>query len=147
MWSDFLITEIRPSYYSSAGRLVVEIRAKLDSMSLNDVDNLTAEDAARLSPNEPDPLDEEAPAKAQPGTNPPTVSAEPDDFPFGMTPSDRTNDLEADSALFGTIWPLGDTVRLDTTVDRKQLRQQCNRLTELGYVHNFKLQVWKISNT
>ncbi|TFW43132.1 DUF3275 family protein [Pseudomonas fluorescens] len=144
---DFLITEIRPSYYSSAGRLVVEIRAKLDSMSLNDVDNLTAEDAARLSPNEPDPLDEEAPAKAQPGTNPPTASAEPDDAPFGMTPSDSTNDLEADSALFGTIWPLGDTVRLDTTVDRKQLRQQCNRLTELGYVHNFKLQVWKISNT
>ena len=64
-----------------------------------------------------------------------------------MTPSDSTTDLEADSALFGTIWPLGDTVRLDTTVDRKQLRQQCNRLTELGYVHNFKLQVWTISNT
>lgn len=142
---DFLITEIRPSYYSTAGRLVIEIRAKLDSMSLDDVDNLTAEDAARLSPNEPDPLDEDAPA-AQPTTQP-TASAVLEDAPFGMTPSENTIDPEADAALFGTIWPFGDTVRLDTTVDRKQLRQQCNRLTELGYVHNFKLQVWKTSNT
>lgn len=138
---DFLITEIRPSYYSTAGRLVVEIRAKLDSMSLDDVDNLTAEDAARLSPNEPDPLDEEASA-AQPETMQSCSLAVADEAPFGMTPSDQ----EADAELFGTIWPLGDTVRLDTTVDRKQLRQQCTRLTQLGYVHNFKLQVWKISS-
>lgn len=64
-----------------------------------------------------------------------------------MTPTGATNDLEADAELFGTIWPLSYTVRLDTTVDRQQLRQQCSRLSELGYLHNFKLQVWNISNT
>jgi hypothetical protein len=152
---DFLITEIRPSYYSTAGRLVVEIRAKLDSMSLDDVDNLTAEDAARLSPNEPDPIDEEPSSPLSKPVQRKTLPAVPvtnkqvskEDAPFGMTPSGTTSDLEADAALFGTIWPLGDTVRLDTTVDRKQLRQQCSRLSELGYVHNFKLQVWNISNT
>jgi len=57
---DFLITEIRPSYYSTSGRLVVEIRAKLESMSLDDVDTLTAEDAATLSASEQDPIDEES---------------------------------------------------------------------------------------
>lgn len=152
---DFLITEIRPSYYSTAGCLVVEIRAKLDSMSLDDVDNLTAEDAARLSPNEPDPIDEEPSSplsKPVQRKTPPAVpvtnkQVSKEDAPFGMTPSGTTSDLEADAALFGTIWPLGDTVRLDTTVDRKQLRQQCSRLSSLGYVHNFKLQVWNISNT
>ncbi|RMV85187.1 DUF3275 family protein, partial [Pseudomonas amygdali] len=28
---DFVITEIRPSYYTNGGRLVVEVRARLDS--------------------------------------------------------------------------------------------------------------------
>ncbi len=46
---DFAITEIRPSYYTTGGRLVVEIRAKLDSMTLDDVDNLSDEEAERLS--------------------------------------------------------------------------------------------------
>lgn len=149
---DFLITEIRPSYYSTGGRLVVEIRAKLDSMNLDDVDKLTAEDADRLSPNEPDPLDEEPspalkPERTRTTPTAPTAKthASTEDAPFGMTASDT--DPESDAALFGTIWPLGDTVRLDTTVDRKQLRQQCSRLSELGYLHNFKLQVWTISQT
>ncbi|KPW67350.1 Uncharacterized protein ALO81_05164, partial [Pseudomonas cannabina] len=57
---DFVITEIRPSYYTNGGRLVVEVRARLDSMSLDDVANLSADEAERLSNNETDPLDEEA---------------------------------------------------------------------------------------
>lgn len=152
---DFLITEIRPSYYSTAGRLVVEIRAKLDSMSLDDVDNLTSEDADKLSPNEPDPIDEELTAplskpEHQQTERPVTASTKQvskTDAPFGMAPPDTTTNPEEDAALFGTLWPLGETVRLDTTVDRKQLRQQCRRLSDLGYLHDFKLQVWNTSNT
>lgn len=155
---DFLITEIRPSYYSTAGRLVVEIRAKLESMSLDDVDNLTAEDADKLSTSEPDPIDEEPSsavskpqrphqklpnAKAVNNANKQSVS---DDAPFGIAPPSLPNSAEQDAELFGTIWPLGDTVKLDTTVDRQRLRHQCTRLGELGYVLDFKLQVWKISS-
>ncbi|ENO4426453.1 DUF3275 family protein, partial [Pseudomonas aeruginosa] len=66
---DFAITEIRPSYYTTGGRLVVEIRAKLDSMTLDDVDNLSDEEAERLSGNEVDPLDE-VPAIQQPTAAP-----------------------------------------------------------------------------
>ena len=155
---DFLITEIRPSYYSTSGRLVVEIRAKLESMSLDDVDKLTAEDAATLSASEPDPIDEESssapprplqqrkklasPKGANGAAEPPAA----EDAPFGMPPPNMTSSAEQDANLFGTIWPLGDTVKLDTTVDRHRLRQQCTRLGELGYVLDFKLQVWTISN-
>lgn len=39
---EFAITEIRASSYSSNGRLVIEIRARLDSMMLDDIDALTA---------------------------------------------------------------------------------------------------------
>lgn len=151
---DFLITEIRPSYYSTAGRLVVEIRAKLESMSLDDVDNLTAEDAAKLSPSEPDPIDEESsstPTKPtrQRKTLTTTTSvsnvdkaSSPEDAPFGMPLLSSKNATEQDAILFGTIWPLGDAVKLDTTVDRQRLRQQCARLGELGYVLDFKQQTW-----
>ncbi|WP_122558727.1 DUF3275 family protein, partial [Pseudomonas viridiflava] len=51
-----------------------------------------------------------------------------------------------DVELFGTIWPIGDTVRLDTTVDRQKLRLQCVRLGELGYELDFKLQTWKLNS-
>ncbi|MGP8908618.1 DUF3275 family protein, partial [Pseudomonas aeruginosa] len=37
---------------------------------------------------------------------------------------------------------LGEIVKLDTTVDRKRLRQQCVRLGALGYELDFKQQVW-----
>ena len=154
---DFLITEIRPSYYSTSGRLVVEIRAKLDSMSLDGVDHLTAEDAATLSASEPDPIDEESSSalpkplqqRNQLTSSKGASTGEPsaaEDAPFGMPPPSLASSAEQDADLFGTIWPLCDTVKLDTTVDRQRLRQQCTRLGELGYVLDFKLQVWTLSN-
>ena len=151
---NFAISEIRPSYYSTGGRLVVEIRAKVDSMTLEDVDNLTAEDAAQLSPSEPDPLDEE-PVRPSPPEAPretrnptPTRAAQmpADDAPFGMdnsSSSTKHSQPNENAELFGTIWPLGSEVRLDTTVDRQRLRAQCARLGELGYELDFKLQLWK----
>lgn len=138
---DFLITEIRPSYYSTGGRLVVEIRAKLDSMSLDDVDMLTAEDAVSLSPNEPDPIDEQPTHEITPTSKAQSPEV---DTPFGMPPSIKVLDEETDAALFGTIWPLGEITKLDTTVDRQRLRDQCIRLGELGYELDFKQQTWKL---
>lgn len=146
---NFAITGIRPAHYSAGGRLVVEIRAVLAGMSLDDVDKLTIEDTARLTTNEPDPLDEETPRSSttqQPRKHRPTAPAtsfqpSADDAPFGMESSSTTAN-DDDAGLFGTIWPLGKTVRLDTTVDRQRLRAQCTRLGELGYVHDFKQQIW-----
>lgn len=151
---DFVITEIRPSYYTNGGRLVVEIRAKLDSMMLDDVANLSAEEADRLSNTETDPIDEEPTGSSTTNTSrrpsPPRSSppSRPDDeAPFGMEKSKPPADVTAhaaDEELFGTIWPIGSSVRLDTTVDRQRLRQQCVRLGELGYELDFKQQTWNL---
>ncbi|QNR40635.1 DUF3275 family protein [Pseudomonas syringae] len=153
---DFAITEIRPSYYTNGGRLVVEIRARLDSMSLEDVANLSAEEAERLSNNETDPIDEElSPSQPQSKTRknhptrPITTATSDSNAPFGMGKTHLSNKVsthDSDVELFGTIWPIGDTVRLDTTVDRQQLRLQCVRLGELRYELDFKLQTWKLNS-
>ncbi|MBL3624159.1 DUF3275 family protein [Pseudomonas syringae pv. actinidiae] len=153
---DFAITEIRPSYYTNGGRLVVEIRARLDSMSLEDVSNLSAEEAERLSNNETDPIDEElSPSQPQSKTRknhptrPITTATSDSNAPFGMGKTHLSNKVsthDSDVELFGTIWPIGDTVRLDTTVDRQQLRLQCVRLGELRYELDFKLQTWKLNS-
>ncbi|SFY09308.1 DUF3275 family protein [Azotobacter vinelandii] len=159
----FCITQISPSSYTHSGRTVIEVRARLDSMTLDEMDQLTRADADRLDPKELDPLDEEtAESRTQPtrGPRPPKAQAAatkaepaspaPDDAqaPFGMeqpepavvkTPAPET---EADAVLFGLLWPLGETVKLDTTVDRSALRAQCKRLGELGYTLDFKQQLW-----
>ena len=53
---DFGITGIYPAHYLAGGRLVVEIRARLETISLSGIDDLTPEDAAAAV--EPDPIDE-----------------------------------------------------------------------------------------
>ena len=47
-----------------------------------------------------------------------------------------------DAALFGTLWPLGDVVKLDATVDRRTLREQRDRLGALGYEFEPLSQQW-----
>jgi hypothetical protein len=137
---DFVITEISPSYYTHAGRLVVEIRARLDTMNLDDKDDLTNEEVEQIESKVQDPLDEErqqpAKLKAQP-----TVTD--DETPFGMEEKATEAATEnPDEALFGILWPLGDSVRLDVTVDRQVLRSQTKRLEQLGYELDFKTQCW-----
>jgi hypothetical protein len=139
---DFVITEISPSHYTYAGRLVVEIRAKLDSMSLDDVDDLTSEDADQIESKVQDPLDEERQQPVKPKSQPPALD---DEKPFGMEKEETdeaATEKNPDEALFGILWPLGDSVRLDVTVDRQTLRSQTKRLEQLGYALDFKTQCW-----
>lgn len=156
---DFVITEIRPSTYSTNGRIVIEIRAHLGGMTLSAIDALSGDDARRLSPQEVDPADEEsqaavptAPApKAKPKPSRPKADQLVDTTPFGVetpaTAAAKADAIEADADLFGTLWPLGDVVRLDATVDRLTLRQQRDRLNALGYTFQPLSQEWQIPVT
>lgn len=146
---DFAIAEIRPSTYSANGRMVIEIRALLGGMTLSNIDELSGDEARQLSPQEVDPIDEEAqapaPAKAK-ARNPrdPLV----DTTPFGSEPTAVTPEtsVEADDvALFGVLWPLGEIVKLDATVDRRVLRQQRDRLGALGYAFEPLSQDWHLA--
>jgi hypothetical protein len=145
---DFAIIEIRPSYYTTGGRLVVEIRARLDSMTLEDVEKLSSEDNAAIDHQMPDPADEPSATTRAPSRPKPTkpASASQSDAPFGMSPakpaSPQQSAQDADTELFGGVWPLGAQVKLDFTVDRQKLRLQCLRLGELGYELDFRNQVW-----
>lgn len=147
---DFAIKQIRPSYYSHGGRLVVEIRAELEGMTLEDVTGLSREDEEQLPTNVPDPLEEDGPVPTlSPSRRKPVVHPRPTQTnamasgePFGMDPPAPSTAEEADAELFGTVWPLSDTVRLDTTVDRQRLRAQCTRLDQLGFTMDFKTQTW-----
>lgn len=147
---DFAIKQIRPSYYSHGGRLVVEIRAELEGMTLEDVTGLSREDEEQLPTNVPDPLEEDGPVptpspprrKSIDHPQPPQTNAIASDKPFGMDPPASPTAEEADADLFGTVWPLNETVKLDTTVDRQRLRAQCARLDMLGFTMNFKTQTW-----
>ncbi|CAK1327561.1 Protein of uncharacterised function (DUF3275) [Burkholderia pseudomallei] len=135
---DFVITEIRPSTYTTSGRMVIEIRAHLGGMTLSAIDALSRDEASRLSPQEVDPIDEEASSTDK---TPPSVksatSSNPlvDTTPFGAdTPAlAKSAPADDDATLFGTLWPLGDVVKLDATVDRRVLRQQRDRLGALRY--------------
>ncbi len=139
---EFVITQISPSSYSHGGRTVIEVRARLDAMTLDDMDVLSQDDTELLDQKEVDPLEEEVPAV--PATSPADVG----DAPFGMPssePAPHVSPVPAneDEVLFGTLWPLGDIVKLDSTVDRQRMRAQCVRLGQLGYKLDFKQQIWE----
>tara|TARA_R110001599_G_scaffold192503_1_gene387943 strand:+ start:63253 stop:63855 length:603 start_codon:yes stop_codon:yes gene_type:complete len=137
---EFVITEIRPSTYNTSGRMVIEIRAHLGGMTLSSIDPLSSDDAKRLSPQEVDPIDEEAQAPVPAATVSPEAEEDSqasnpliDTTPFGSAVPDTAATENADVALFGALWPLGDVVKLDATVDRRLLRQQRDRLGAMGY--------------
>lgn len=147
---EFAIAEIRPSTYNANGRMVIEIRAHLAGMTLSAIDALSRDEASRLAPHEVDPIDEETPVS----TPPAKVSAKAkardarnplvDTTPFGSEPAPAIAEAsaDADAELFGTLWPLGEIVKLDATVDRRVLREQRDRLTALGYTFAPLTQDW-----
>ncbi len=148
---EFIITEIRPSTYTANGRMVIEIRAHLGGMTLSNVDALSGDDASRLSPHEVDPIDEETQTPAPVTKAPsPTKARSPrdplvDTTPFGAepeAPASKASSNADDAVLFGTLWPLGDIVKLDATVDRRLLREQRDRLNALGYTFAPLTQDW-----
>ena len=155
---DFVITEIRPSTYNTSGRMVIEIRAHLGGMTLSNIDPLSRDEANRLSPQEVDPIDEEAqaPAPASPTAKPKAKPRSPrdplvDTRPFGVDvpvkPATKPAAQDDDATLFGALWPLGEIVKLDATVDRRLLRQQRDRLGALGYEFAPLSQDWHLAST
>lgn len=138
---EFGITGIFPSTYFAGGRTVVEVRARLGSIAL---ENITAlHDADHAAPSEPDPI--EASATPAVPIETPAPAAEPIASPGEL--SDTAPEAStgmALQALFGELWPLGDQVKLDPTVDRQRFRQQVKAIGKdgLGYVFQPVGQVW-----
>jgi len=153
------------SYPISDGSMRSEMRANLDGMTLLGIDKLSRDEARSFGTQEVDPLDEDQgvqpvamPAKhaktskpAKPAKPAPVqASADPlvDTTPFGVdapTPAAAAatgSTEDGDAELFGLLWPLGESVKLDSTIDRRALRAQIARLGEMGYALDFKTQEW-----
>ena len=152
-----LSSSTRASTYNANGCLVIEIRAHLGGMTLSNIDALSRDEARRLSPQEVDPIDEEAQTITPTPTTAPKAAGRKkarsprdplvDTTPFGSEPAPVSAAASAeadDAALFGALWPLGETVKLDATVDRRVLRQQRDRLDKLGYEFAPLSQDWHL---
>ncbi|MFP9230730.1 DUF3275 family protein [Pectobacterium cacticida] len=159
---DFVVRYIFAKSYPVAGGARFEVRANLDGMTLHGIDKLSRDEARSFAAQEVDPLDEEQvtqpaakparPTKASKPAKPAPVqvSADPliDTTPFGVgteppaTTGPTVSVEEGDAALFGILWPLEESVKLDSTIGRRTLRAQIARLGELGYALDFKTQEW-----
>lgn len=111
---------------------IVEPIAELDSLEL-----LDALEGTQEAPPEAiiDPIEEEV---EQNSDNRPANTKE-----VSAPPGDDVNpDVPG---LFGDLWPLDTTVKLDPTVGRPLLRQQTSYLKLNGYKYNAREQSWYLN--
>ena len=145
---EFLLLEIRPASYFAGGRLVVEVRAKVGEMLLTEDGMLVTQHGPRFDSAEMDPLEEESapasPTPSMPVPEEPAPQVAAGEAPGPHAPNVPANGQEAnpDAELFGMLWPLEQSVKLDPTVDRALFRRQVSRLKELGYRFQTPTQTW-----
>lgn len=149
---EFLVEQIRPASYIAGGRMVVEIRAKVGEMLLSDDGVLVTPssephfDSAELDPLEEatqsGPLPAEPPGEPSPPPSVTSEAAEESGLQPSQGPDMQGHMQDPDAALFGHLWPIANTVKLDPTIDRGLFRQQCQRLKELGYQFQGRTQTW-----
>jgi hypothetical protein len=125
----FEITAIAPNSTVTKGRLVVEVNATIDMM--------TFENAS---------LPEQGPAGVAKEASIATTVAPTEDKTVSdseVTTYQTSSSAQAgDAELFGELWPLGQTVKLDMTVGRDVIHQQNKRLDQLGYEFDSRNQIW-----
>lgn len=160
---EFTLAEVFPNSYHTNGRVVIEMRAVLSAMKLFTAEALTSKEAQEATPQEMDPAEEEdqkpTPAPSEtPLPKKPRQSTKTSITPFpfagsSKTPADQKVDdqqqpsqptpaNDSDAELFGTLWPLSLRFKLDTTVDRRRIRSQRDRLFALGYDIDHTSQEW-----
>ena len=135
---EFLIERFYLSSYVWRGKSTTDIRAKVQDIFLDTVDEGKVEETQ----SEPDPIATEPSAA-------PTQAASPDAPVPAVTVSEEGSldpVYQALLELFGVDLAVlvrdNEAVKLDPTVDRALFRSQRDRLKEIGYVFDAKSQVW-----
>jgi len=151
---EFGISGIFPSTYFTNGRTVVEIRARLGSIALKGIEQLTDEDTLPVVEHDPieeapKPIVAEAPlevADLEPAVHGADADAiPPADAPIPVMSIEEEiifRDEQEYRRLFGTLWPLQSKVKLDPTVDRQAFRAQRDALKDLGFKFQPLGQLW-----
>ena len=140
----FFIETIGPNSYIANGRLVVEVRAKLNAIQLND----------EVLPAEPETLERDAMEDevAQPPHFAEVVEASTLVEPLipatavSYEPQVYADDdsMPGIAKLFGEIWPLASAVKLDPNIDRATFRAQKDQLKSMGYRFQASTQTWML---
>jgi len=135
----FDISKISSATYSIGSRLVVEVRAILENVALANAEKIKPDQFTSL---EQDPLDEDVKNSPIPETSTPAVLNEEDERVSVNSDQIDHSESDPDKQLFGLLWPLKDTFKLDPTVDRAAFRLQRERLKALGYQFKPIGQCW-----
>lgn len=140
----FWISQIFAKSYDYRGRIMVEIRAVLADLQIDD----ESQHPAEQEPAELDPLDEPPPPPVP--VSPPVRIVVPPRRPATSPSAEPRHqagprDVEAqDLDLFGEEIAeqlrVQGLVKLDPSIDRTRLRAQRKRLDELGYTFNARAQ-------
>ena len=136
---DFGIERVFPTSYVVGGRVTIEIRAQLGSMALAGIDDLKPED--KVSPVEQDPAEEVAPTLTRLPEKQDAKTSTKGGKKDKAKPRSKSKDDDLE-ALFGTLWPLGQEVKLDPTVERVKFREQKDWLKANGYQFKMVGQMW-----
>jgi len=153
----FWVSQVYPFTYCAFGKVIVEIRARLADLQIDGESDLPA-DADK--PQEPDPIEEpvlDKPVKPPRPVPKPSVKAKQDSQDSRIRqaqhaptaskiPARAPQQDNDDLALFGEelfdLIRLGQPLKLDSTIDRQQLRGQIHRLGVIGYTFTAKTQTW-----
>ena len=144
----FLISKISPSSYFFGGKLVIEVRALLADIFLDQADEAPAEP----TPVEPDPVDE--PAAAGPIVQAPAESSSIPTEPVAvpLIELEFVSDAEKhDYELLGielhSAFAARAPIRLLPEVGREQFTRQRLRLKEVGYTFDPLTKTWQCPAT
>jgi hypothetical protein len=146
----FLISWIEPDSYSWKGRVFVKVRATVEEIIIDDVDE-TPPQAADSQPPEPDPAEPPPAPAAAPGTSQASTRTQPRIAKAKSTPAPSIEDeVPGDAELFGAelfeLLQKREPIKLDPTVDRVLFRAQRDRLKACDYDFNAKAQTWFIKD-
>ena len=144
----FRISNISPSSYFIGGKVVIEVRAWLADIFLDQADERPAEP----TPVEPDPVDE--PVAVGRAVEAPAESSSAPSEPVALTaiePEHVTDAEKQDYELLGAeLYPVfagRAPVRLLPEVGREQFTRQRLRLKEVGYTFDPLTKTWQCPAT
>jgi len=143
---EFIVSRIYPNSYINFGRAIIELRVTLHQLVLDNIETLSEADNAPMT--EPDPAEEQQtvePVVAEEIASAASIEAVSATVEEIQLVNDEEPENE-DAKLFAHLYPLGQVVKLDNTIDRTLFRNQRTRLKEeLGYEFDFERQQWCLS--
>lgn len=129
---EFLIKQIKSTSFTYSNKIITECCAIIEKMTLVEQHQINNSKNRTNDDDHDDPVVRDIQKTSTTETH----------------NDDKSNNIanKTDEDLFGSLWPLGDQVKLDSTEDRLKLRAQRERLLALEYIFDFKTQTWKKDN-